>query len=265
VQSLSIQTRVTELSGKSAVVVGGTSGIGRAAALSLAELGADVTVAGRGRDDDDVAGQIRARGRLGAFVSADVGNATEVDALFASVVRDVGRLDMAVNAAASTAAVGRPIAELAEVEVEEQLRVTLKGTWLCMRAELRHMLASGGGAIVNVASTNALAGAANFAIYAAAKHGVVGLTRSAAREYARHGVRINAVCPGATETPMLAEAFAAETPEDPGLARAARTERIPLGRIAEASEVAAAIAWLCSPSAASVVGTALVVDGGDSA
>jgi NAD(P)-dependent dehydrogenase (short-subunit alcohol dehydrogenase family) len=246
-------------------VVGGTSGIGRATALMLADFGADVTVAARGDDEDDVAGQVRALGRRGEFISADVGTAAEVDALFASVVRELGRLDVAVNAAASTAAVGRPVAELEEAEVDEQLRVTLKGTWLCMRAELRHMLRGGGGAIVNVASTNALAGAANFALYAAAKHGVIGLTRSAAREYAGRGVRINAVCPGATDTLMLAEAFAAETPDNPALARAARAERIPLGRIAEAAEVAGAIAWLCSPAAASVVGTALVVDGGDSA
>ncbi len=259
------RARVADLACKVALVVGGTSGIGRATAELLAAEGAAVVVAGRrAAVGEAVADAIRAAGGSAAFEQVEVADAASVDRCVAAVAARHGRLDVAVNAAASTAGLGARLHEIAVEAGDEQLRVTLHGAWHCMRAEVRLMLEHGGGTIVNVASTNGLSGTPDFALYSAAKHGVIGLSKSVALEYARDGVRVNVVCPGATDTEMLAQAFALESPDGPAAARAARIARAPQGRIGAPQEVAEAIAWLAGPRSSYVLGQVLVVDGGDS-
>jgi NAD(P)-dependent dehydrogenase (short-subunit alcohol dehydrogenase family) len=173
-----------------------------------------------------------------------------------AAVRGFGGVDLAINAA-GVGGVDARTAEYPEDDWQRTLDVNLTGTWQCMRHEIPAMLARGAGTIVNVASAAGLVGFARHAAYAASKHGVVGLTRTAALEYARRGVRVNAVCPGFTDTPMVT----AMTGGRPELA-ASLAERVPLGRIATPEEIAGAIVYLCSDAAAFMVGHAMVLDGG---
>lgn len=259
------------LAGRVALVTGGGSGIGRATALLLAERGAGVAVA----DIDELGARVTeelvaratgatAAGRPVVALRVDVTSPDEVDAMVAGVAERFGRLDLAVNAAGVSGRYGAT----AEMPVEEWQRVidvNLTGVFLCLRAELRHMLTGhddGGGepvegrAIVNVASAAGQMGVPGLAHYSASKHGVIGLTRSAALECARRGLRINAVLPGTVRTPML-QRFAGgdEAVDRMGAAS-------PVGRVAEPDEIASAIAWLCSPEASYVTGHAFAVDGG---
>jgi NAD(P)-dependent dehydrogenase (short-subunit alcohol dehydrogenase family) len=236
------------LEGRVVVVTGAASGIGRATAELLAGMGASVVAcdidAARG---EDVAAAIGAR-----FARVDVAEEGAV----AAVVRSLDRLDGAANCAG----IGGGHASTHEYPVADWDRivsVNLRGTWLAMCAELDAMLAGDGGAIVNVASTLALRGSPFGSPYSASKHGVLGLTRTAAIEYAPRGVRVNAVCPGAIDTPMMDATFA----QFPGF-REALTSYVPMGRMGAAAEVAAAIAWLLSPAASFVTGEALTIEGG---
>jgi NAD(P)-dependent dehydrogenase (short-subunit alcohol dehydrogenase family) len=201
------------------------------------------------------AAQIAAAGGDGAFVRADVSLAGDVEALVAAAVARYGRLDCAHNNA-GIAAGGGPTAELPLDVWERVLRVNLTGVFLCLRAELGQMLRQGGGAIVNTASVAGLVGGAGIAAYVASKHGVVGLTKATALEYAAQGIRINAVCPGLVRTPMTAGLLA-----DPERAAGALA-REPIGRVGTPEEIAAAVVWLCSDAAAFVTGLAMAVDGG---
>ncbi|MGB2711964.1 MAG: SDR family oxidoreductase, partial [Conexibacter sp.] len=212
-----------------------------------------------------VAQELRAQGGEACFVEADVARSGDAQRAVDAALEAYGRLDCAVNSAASAAGIGAFAADVAEDAFDEQLAITLKGVWLCMRAELPALLAHGGGAIVNVSSINGLRATPGASAYAAAKHAVVGLTTSAALEYAAKGVRINAVCPGPTRTPMLEGVFELHAPGDPASAEAAVAGQIPSGRVSESQELGAAIAWLCSAGASSVVGQAIAVDGGASA
>ena len=243
--------------GKSVLVTGGASGIGRAAAISFAQQGARVTVS-----DVDVAGgektvaDIRQAGGEAQFVKADISKSADVEALIGKVVATHGRLDCAFNNAGIEIE-HLPLAESDEATFDRIMSVNVKGVWLCMQHEIRQMLKQGGGAIVNTASVAGLVGAPLQPIYAASKHAVVGLTKTAAAEYSRFGIRINAVCPGIIRTPMLDRALEREPKREKTIVKVH-----PIGRLGEAQEIANAALWLCSDSASFVTGHQLAVDGG---
>jgi NAD(P)-dependent dehydrogenase (short-subunit alcohol dehydrogenase family) len=240
-----------------ALVTGAASGIGREPVDLLAGMGAKVVAcdvdAGAG---EAAAAEPRDGGAGVRFVAADVAEEGAVAAAVADAVDAFGRLDCAANCAG----VGGGHAATHEYPVDAWDRivaVNLRGTWLSMRAEIEAMIAGGGGAIVNVSSTLGLRGSPFASPYSASKHGVLGLTRTAAIEYAQQGIRVNAVCPGAIDTPMMDETFA----RFPGF-REMLTGFVPMGRMGTTGEVAAAIAWLCSDAASFVTGEALTVEGG---
>ena len=242
--------------GKVILVTGAASGIGRATALALAHAGArlvlgDVAAAGEG-----IACEARALGIDAEFLRTDVTRQVDVDALVGQAIARHGRLDCAVNNA-GIEGVLRETADYPEETFERVINVNLIGVWRCLRAEIPAMLRGGGGAIVNTASVAGLVGAGAFSAYVASKHGVVGLTRSAAIEYAKAGIRVNAVCPGVIDTPML-DRLEAEMPA----LREALLAMKPMGRLGRPDEVATAVVWLCSEAASFVTGHALAVDGG---
>jgi NAD(P)-dependent dehydrogenase (short-subunit alcohol dehydrogenase family) len=249
--------------GKVALVTGAGSGIGRASALAFAREGARVVVS-----DVDAAGgaetvrQIEATADGAAcFINADVSNERQVEALIAASIEAFGRLDYAHN----NAGVGAPPAPLHETDrrsFERVLSVNLLGVWLCLKHEARVMLAHGGGAIVNTASLAGLIGFPMNVAYSASKHAVIGITRTAALEYARSGIRVNAVCPAFVRTPMVDRLVAVGGPRM-SLERLATMQ--PMGRLGTVEEVAAAVIWLCSDAAAFITGIALPIDGGTTA
>ena len=250
-------TKMNGLVGKIALVTGGRSGIGRSAALAFAREGAKVAIG----DVQVKAGQetvqvIREAGGQAVFVQTDVSKASDVEALINRTVEVYGRLDCAFNNAGVEAKYAST-ADSTEDDWDRVLGINLKGVWLCMKHEIRQMLEQGGGAIVNTASTAGLVGFRGTSAYAASKHGVIGLTKTAALEYAKAGIRINAVCPGTTRTP-LAERFIAGDPR----AEARMSDMQPLGRMGRPEEIAEAVVWLCSDAASFVTGHAMVVDGG---
>jgi len=243
--------------GKVALVTGAASGIGRASALAFAREGAKVVVA-----DVDVEGGeetvrlVRSAGGDALFVRADVSKADDAEAMVAGAVARYGRLDCAHNNA-GIAGVRAASAEVPEEDWDRTLDVNLKGTWLCMKQEIRAMLKTGGGAIVNTSAANALSGGKGSSVYSAAAAGILGLTRSAALDYADAGLRINAVCPGVVRTPMI-ERMIGGRPE----VEAAFVARIPMKRLGTPEEIAEAVVWLCSDAASFVTGQALLADGG---
>jgi NAD(P)-dependent dehydrogenase (short-subunit alcohol dehydrogenase family) len=247
----------TELEGKVGLVTGGTSGIGRDAAVLFAKAGAKVVVAGRreveGKETIDL---VRAAGGDGLFVKADVSRATEVATLVQKTVEKFGRLDVAFNNAGIEGA-WIPITEQSEEDWDRTIDINLKGVWLCLKHEIRQMLKQGGGgAIVNMASVAGWIGSAGAATYCASKHGVMGLTKAAALETARSGIRINVVCPAVIETPMGERIFGEPAMRKYGLSLH------PIGRFGKPMEVAEAVVWMCSDRASFMTGQSLVLDGG---
>jgi NAD(P)-dependent dehydrogenase (short-subunit alcohol dehydrogenase family) len=250
---------------KVALVTGGSSGIGRATALAFAREGARVVIASRGRERGEaVAREIEQAGGEALFVPTDVSRGGEVQALVRAAVERFGRLDCAFNNA-GTLEVERFQAthEYSEEEWDQGLALNLKSVWLSMKHELEQMLRQeGGGAIVNTSSVNGLGGVARSALYAAAKAGVLALTKSAALEYAAQGIRVNALVAGGFRTPMLEGVFAKMSPENPAAVEEGLSQLVPLGRIGRPEEAADAVLWLCSEAASYVTGLSLIVDGG---
>jgi NAD(P)-dependent dehydrogenase (short-subunit alcohol dehydrogenase family) len=244
------------LEGKVALATGVASGIGRATALALAREGARLVLGDVAAAGEETARDARAFGAAAEFVAADVTRQADVDALVARAVARHGRLDCAVNNAGIEGAV-RETAEYPEDTFERVIQVNLVGVWRCLRAEVPAMRRAGGGSIVNTASVAGLVGAGALSAYVASKHGVVGLTRSAAIEYAKTGIRVNAVCPGVIDTPMV-DRLSAEMPS----LREALVAMKPMRRLGRPEEVAEAVVWLCSDAASFVTGHALAVDGG---
>ena len=247
----------TELKGKVGLVTGGTSGIGRDTAVLFAKAGARVVVAGRReREGKETIELVRAAGGDGLFVKTDVSKAAEVDALVQKTVEKFGRLDIAFNNA-GVEGVWVPIVNQSEEDFDQTININLKGVWLCLKYEIRQMLKQGGGgAIVNMASITGLIGSAGAAAYCASKHGVMGLTKAAALENARSGIRINTVCPAAIETPMAERLFGA-----PAVHKYALSCH-PIGRFGRPAEIAEAVVWMCSDRASFMTGQSLVLDGG---
>jgi NAD(P)-dependent dehydrogenase (short-subunit alcohol dehydrogenase family) len=251
--------------GKVVMITGGTSGIGRATALAFARAGAAVVIAGRRAERGEaVRREIEALGARALFVAADVSRAADVGALVRRTVDQFGRLDCAFNNAATLeAGAFKPTADFSEEEFDRHLALNLKSVWLCLRQEITQMLRQGGGgAIVNTSSVNGLGGVPLNSFYAMAKAGVLGLTKSAAQEYAGQGIRINALVAGAFRTPMLEGALERMAPGKAAEAEAASSRMIPLGRIGRPEEAAAAVLWLCSEASSYVTGLSLIVDGG---
>jgi NAD(P)-dependent dehydrogenase (short-subunit alcohol dehydrogenase family) len=246
------------LAGKVALVVGGSSGIGRASAFALAEAGAKVVVAARREvEGAAVARAIAEQGGEALFVRADATVAADVRALVAQTVERFGRLDCAFNNMGVSGDFV-PAADVEEELFDRLIATNLKSVWLCMKYQLPHMVAQGGGAIVNMSSYLGHLGHPYAAVYGATKHAILSLTKSAAVAYAKQGVRVNAVSPGVIgDTPMF-EYGSAAAPE----AMAAVIDEIPIGRPGKPSEVANAVVWLCSEQASFVTGHSIVVDGG---
>lgn len=246
-----------DFAGQVAVVTGAASGMGLAAARGFAENGAAVALLDRSADAVEKAAQdLVDAGRRAIGIACDVTDEAQVAAGVDQAVETFGRLDMAFNNAGIQAPPSDAAEETAE-NFDQVNAVNLRGIWAAQKHELRHMRAQGSGAIVNNSSLGGLVGLPERAAYHASKHGVIGLTKSAAVEYAPRGIRINAICPGVIETPMVADML-----EGQAEAMAAIMQDQPIGRLGTADEIAAAVLWLCSPAASFVVGVALPVDGG---
>lgn len=250
------------LDGKVALVTGGASGIGRATALTFAREGAKLVVADMNEEGGrQTVHMIAENGGNAIFTQVDVSHTTEVEAMISKTVETYGRLDCAHNNAGISgigiAGTQRPLtAEYPEERWHQVIAINLTGVWLCMKYEIQQMLQQGGGAVVNTASIAGLVGLPGASAYVASKHGVVGLTKTTALEYAKSGIRVNCVCPGYIQTPMTL----------PGMSDPARLERMiaaaPIGRVGEPEEIAEAVVWLCSDAASFVTGHAMTVDGG---
>jgi NAD(P)-dependent dehydrogenase (short-subunit alcohol dehydrogenase family) len=243
--------------GRVALITGAASGMGLATAHAFAEAGASVVLADF--REDTVRAEVEhliSKGHKALAVCCDVSDDTQVAAMVERAVAEFGRLDAAFNNAGVMAKIA-PTADSTREEWDRVIGVNLRGVWSCMKHELRQMARQGSGAIVNNASVGALTGNPGIGSYIASKHGVVGLTRTAALEYVKQGIRVNAVNPGLIDTQIARDVVAGDERAYAGIA-----ERVPIGRAGRPEEIAAAVLWLCSPAASYVVGHALTVDGG---
>ena len=249
---------MTPLETKSALVTGAASGIGQASALALARAGAALCVSDINAEGaEETARLISADGGQAIARHCDVTKRADVEAMVAAALSAYGRLDAAVNNAGISGHFFQRLHEADDDMFERVIDVNLRGVWHCMKAELPPMLAQGSGAIVNIASVAGLIGAPKAADYTASKHAVVGITKSAALDYAQSGIRVNAVCPAYTDTAMVQGAVAG----NPVMA-SIMTRAIPMARLGRPDEIAEAVVWLCSDASSFVTGHALVLDGG---
>jgi NAD(P)-dependent dehydrogenase (short-subunit alcohol dehydrogenase family) len=247
------------LQGKSALVTGGGSGIGRATSIAMGREGARVTVADLSEAGAaETAAHIRAAGGEAQFVVVDVTKADQVETMVAAAVSAFGRLDCAHNnagiAAANVGAGGQRVGDISQAAWDRLIAVNLTGVWLCMKHELAAMERYGSGAIVNTSSIAGLVGLPGSHAYVAAKHGVIGLTKAASIDHAEAGIRVNAVCPGYIDTPLVGEAMTRRG--------AQILSTVPMRRLGLAEDIAEAVVWLCSDRSGFVTGATLTVDGG---
>jgi NAD(P)-dependent dehydrogenase (short-subunit alcohol dehydrogenase family) len=243
---------------KVVLVTGGTSGIGRAAALSFGREGAQVIIAARRENmGADVVREIEGSGGQAVFLRTDIRVPEDIYRLFQEILTRCGKLDVAFNNAGASSVSMPPAAKIPEEEWDDVLDTNLRGTWLCMKQELSMMLKQGFGVIVNTASVLGLNGEYGLAHYCASKHGILGLTKTAALEYAHKNIRVNAVCPGPIRTEMM-EVPMARYPKMKELLLA----KTPMKRMAEPEEIAGAVLWLASDESAFMTGREVVVAGG---
>jgi NAD(P)-dependent dehydrogenase (short-subunit alcohol dehydrogenase family) len=246
-----------DFSGKVALVTGASSGMGLATARAFAEAGAAVVLADvREEAVKAAAQQLVASGHQALAIRCDVSDDAQVAAMVQQTIGAFGRLDAAFNNAGVMARVA-PTGDSTREDWDRVIGINLRGVWSCMKHELQQMERQRSGAIVNNASVGAITGNPGIASYIASKHGVVGLTRTAALEYVRHGIRVNAVNPGTIDTQIARDVVKGDAQ-----AYAEMASKIPMGRVGQPEEIAAAVLWLCSPGASYVVGQALTVDGG---
>jgi NAD(P)-dependent dehydrogenase (short-subunit alcohol dehydrogenase family) len=241
-----------------AIITGGAAGIGKAAAIAFAESGAQVALSDLKKErGEEVAQLIEKGGGKAIFVPGDTSKPSDVEKLIGAAVRAFGRIDCAFNNAGIEGKLASTV-DCTEENFDRVIAVNLKGIWLCLRQEIQQMLKQGkGGAIVNMASVAGLVGFPNLPAYVASKHAVLGLTKTAALEYAKAGIRVNAVCPGVIHTEMIDRI----TGKDPAVEKQF-TNLEPVGRMGTPEEIAAAAVWLCSKSASFVTGHSMAVDGG---
>lgn len=240
---------------KVAIVTGGSFGIGRAAAIAFAARGAKVVIADW-VEDSETLNIIKSAGGDAIFIQCDVSDDASVKMMVNKTIEQYGRLDYAFNNA-GVEGLSAPTHECTNENWEKTVGVNLKGVWYCMKYEIPHMLKQGKGAIVNNASIAGLVGFPNIPAYVASKHGVVGLTKNAALEYAKSGIRVNTVCPGVIKTPMI-DRFTGKNKE---VEKQFETME-PIGRMGQPEEVAQAVIWLCSDASSFVTGHSMAVDGG---
>lgn len=249
------------VTGLIALVTGAAAGIGRATALAFSAEGAIVIVSDVNSDGgNETVDLIEKAGGTAIFIKADVSKSADVKALISQSLNTYGKIDCAVNNAGIEGEIS-PFIEQTEDNFDAIISINLKGTFLCLQAEVEAMLASGGGSIVNLSSIAGLIGFSGLSPYAASKHGVIGLTKNAALEYAQSGIRVNAICPGGVDTRML-DSLAEQITAGAQTSSQMMAPMHPMGRIGTPQEIAELVVWLCSPRASFITGTAIPVDGG---
>lgn len=246
---------VTEFKNKVAIVTGSSFGIGRATAVAFAKKGAKVAVVDWVEDSETI-NLIKSLGGEAIFIKCDVSNTADVKSMVEKTIATFGRLDYAFNNAGIEGSNGTTH-ECTEENWDKTIGVNLKGVWLCMKHEIPEILKQGKGVIINCASIAGLVGYTGLPAYVASKHGIIGLTKTSALEYAKQGIRVNAVCPGAIKTPMIDRITGNKKEVEEQFAGLE-----PLGRLGQPEEVANAVLWMCSDEASFVTGHAMAVDGG---
>jgi NAD(P)-dependent dehydrogenase (short-subunit alcohol dehydrogenase family) len=249
---------------KIALVTGGTSGIGEAIVLEFAVDNVEVIICGRNSEKGNaLIDKIEKMGGNATFYACDFSVKNGVDDLFRKINKKHPSIHYAINNAGTDEGIGAFTKDISETDFDKQLLVNLTSVWKCMKYELTQMLLSGQrGSIINISSINGLGGAKGAAAYSASKHGVIGLTKSAAIEYAKDNIRINAICPGMIMTPMLDRVMNNISPDNSDAIKAHFENNIPIGKIGLAHEIAKTVTFLCSDSASYITGQTLVVDGG---